>query len=130
MLIKTPNKELAFRAIINTWLKDKTIYCNSCGQTFETYPKDACCLEAQIGTNAQVLMAIVQQNKDAANTRGNEFGSNDDKNLRWGLSLPPGLHNMLDNFKKMHNQPGIFQEDGEMTWFMKKFPVFKTCQRT
>lgn len=126
MLIKTPNKELAFKAVINTWLRDKTIYCNSCGQI---YPKEnpdvACCETPQVGNNQDIFLAIVKQNKELSKSRMNEYGSNKAKNFRWGLSVPVSLHNVLDNFKKMHGQKGLFQEEGEVVWFMKKFPCFK-----
>jgi hypothetical protein len=131
MLIKTPNKELAFRAVINTWLKDKTLYCNNCGKDFDP-EKDSplCCDLPHIGRNIDHCKGIINQNKEISKTRLNEFGSNQDKNIRFGLSLPPSLFNVLDNFKKMHNQPGLFKEEGEINWFMKKFPEFKTCSRT
>lgn len=128
MLIKTPNKELAFRAVINTWLKDKAMYCNNCGTDFVNDP--FCCEDPQIGRNIDHCKGVINQNRELAKTRLNDFGSNEDKNIRWGLSLPPGLYNVLDNFKKMHNQPGIFKEEGEIVWFMKKFPEFKVCNKT
>lgn len=133
MLIKTPNKQLAFQAVINTWLKDKTIYCNECGATYAEYVNrcaDPACGSIQIGTNMDHCKGVINQNKELAKTRLNDFGSNADKNIRWGLSLPPSLFNVLDQFKKMHNQPGLFKEDGEIVWFMKKFPMFKVCSRT
>ena len=133
MLIKTPNKELAFRAVINTWLKDKTYYCNTCGQI---YPFDGTCCESPfVGTNVDIFLALVKQNKETTKTRFNEFGSNKAKNIRWGLSIPIGLHNVLDNWKKMQigndgkPLPGLFKEKGEVVWFGKKFPQFKIAQK-
>lgn len=133
MLIKTPDKAKAFTAVINIWLKDKTIYCNECGKTYTSYVNecvDPMCGGFQIGTNFDHCRGVIKQNKELAKTRLNDFGSNHDKNIRWGLSLPPSLFNVLDNFKKVHNQPGLFKEDGEIVWFMKKFPQFRVCTRT
>jgi hypothetical protein len=133
MLIKTPNKELAFKSVINTWLRDKTYYCNNCG---EIYPREtACCENPQVGTNIDIFFAIVAQNKEMTKSRKNEFGSNDDKNIRWGLSLPVSLHNVLDNWKKSQigddgkPLPGLFKESGELHWFMKKFPQFRIASK-
>lgn len=129
MIVKTPNKELAFHAVINTWLKDRTLYCNQCGEVYKE-DKPACCDNPQVGRNFDHCYGLIKQNKEMAKSRLNDFGSNEDKNLRWGLSLPPSLFNVLDNFKTMNGQPKLFEEKGELTWFMKKFPQFKTCNRT
>lgn len=126
MLIKTPNKELAFRAVINTWLKDKSMYCNHCGQN---YNGTICCENPQIGKNIDHCAGIIKQNKEIAKSRKNDFASTEDKTIRWGVSIPPSLYSTLNNFKKIHNQPGLFCEDGELNWFMKKFPQFKVCNK-
>lgn len=125
----TADKELAFRAIINTWLKDKTRYCCQCGKTTYEMIDGKCCDDQLIGNNVQVCEAIIEQNKDIRASRMNDYGSNDDKTLRWGVSLPPSLYYTIDRWKKGQNMPGLFNEKGEMEWFAKKFPVFKTCTR-
>ena len=129
MLIKIPNKEQAFRAVINVWLADKTKYCNNCGIKESDVSMTVCCEDPQIGTNFDVTKAIVVQNAYIRETRRNDFASTKDKSLRFGVSLPPALYTVLDNYKKMNNQVGLFQEDGEMVWFAKKFPMFATCKR-
>lgn len=127
MLIKTPDKQKAFEAVINMWLKDKTMYCNNCGTPFIDHP--FCCEDPQIGRNIDHCKGVINQNKELMKTRLNDFASNKDKTMRWGLSIPPGLHTLLDQYKKMHGLPGLFKEEGEIAWFMKKFPAFNTCKR-
>lgn len=130
MLIKTNNKEPAFRAIINTWLKDQSLYCNNCGEPFNP-SKDSpeCCDMPHIGRNIDHCKGVVDQNKELMKTRLNETGSTKDKSIRWGLSLPISLFYMLDNYKKSLNRPGLFKEEGEIVWFMKKFPQFKIASK-
>ena len=129
MLIKTNNKEKAFHAVINTWLKDKTMYCNFCGQDYKDDVTTPCCENPQVGRNMDHCMGIIKQNKMIRETRKNEFGSTDDKTLRYGVSMPPALYQVLDRFKVSNDKPKLFREDGEMVWFMKKFPQFTTCSR-
>lgn len=130
MLIKTNKKEPAFQAIINTWLKDKQLYCNECGKDFNPL-KDSplCCDTPTIGRNIDHCMQIVKQNKEVAKSRLNDFGSNKDKTMRFSLSMPIGLFYMLDNYKKSLGLPGLFKEQGEQVWFMKTFPAFRTQTR-
>jgi hypothetical protein len=130
MLIKTKNREDAYRAIINVWLKDKTLYCNNCGKPFDPLKDNPmCCEEPHIGKNIDHCMGIIKQNKELMKVRKNEFASNDDKNIRWGLSLPISLFYTIDNWKKGQGMKGLFREDGEITWFMKKFKQFNIASR-
>jgi len=126
MLIKTKSREDAYRAIINTWLKDQTFYCNNCGKTFDKM-KDSpfCCEEPHIGKNIDHCKGIIDQNKEMSKSRKNKFASVDSKTFRWGLSLPINLFYTIDNWKKGQGKEGLFREKGEITWFMKKFPQFR-----
>lgn len=126
----TSDKETAFRAVINTWLKDKTKYCIQCGAMPYEMTDGKCCNDQLMGTNWDYTKAIIEQNKDITQTRANDYGSTEKKDLRWGLSLPTSLYSVLNQFKKMNNLPPLFNEKGEIEWFMKKFPSFKTCART
>jgi hypothetical protein len=92
MLVKTNNKEQAFQAVINVWLKDPAKYCNTCGEPW----KEVKCCE-------------------------NQYGSNKTKTMRSLVSIPTGLYYMLDGFKRQNGQKGLFQEPGEDVWFAKKF---------
>lgn len=129
MLVKVANKDKAFRAVINTWLKDRSRYCNQCGTRVEDMTNGICCDDQLIGTNWDFCKAIIEQNKDIRESRINDFGSNEKKNLRFGVSIPASLYYSLNEFKKMHNLPALFNEKGEMEWFAKEFPVFRTCKR-
>lgn len=127
MLVRTNNKEEAFRAVINTWLKDETMYCNNC---LEFYKEGVvCCDTPQVGRNMDHCKGVIDQNKILRETRANDFASTEDKSIRWGLSLPPDLIRTFDNYKKSLGQPGIFKEPGEIVWFAKKFPAFAVCKR-
>jgi len=130
MLIKPKNREDAYRAVINTWLKDKTLYCNNCGKTFDRL-KDSpfCCDTPHIGTNMDHCRGIVNQNKEMMKTRKNDFASTQGKDIRWGLSVPISLFYTLNSWKKAQGFKGLFEEDGEITWFMKKFPQFRVASR-
>lgn len=127
MLIKTNNKEEAFRAVINTWLKDQTLYCNGCGEFYKP-EKFPCCEAPQVGRNMDHCKGVVDQNKMVRETRKNDFASTEDKSIRWGISMPPDLLRTLDRYKKSLKQPGLFKEPGEIVWFAKKFKEFAVCK--
>jgi hypothetical protein len=127
MLIKTNNKWDAVRAMINTLLKDRTVYCNECGQDYNENAR--CCKAPHIGRHADFVQDIIHQNKDVMATRLNETGSTKDKALRWGLSLPPRFLMELETaFKSMYNEK-LFKDAHEMRRFMKEFPAFATCSK-
>lgn len=125
----TNDKELAFRAIINVWLKDKTRYCAQCGLEETQMVDGKCCDDQMVGTNWDVCAAIIRQNERIRETRANDYGSTKDKTIRFGVSLPPSLFYTLNSWKKGNNMPALFEEDGEMTWFAKKFKQFAVCKR-
>jgi len=126
MLIKTNNKWDAVRAMINTLLKDKTLYCNECGAD---YVDGRCCERPHIGRHADFVQDIICQNKDIMATRLNDTGSTKDKTMRWGLSLPPRFLSELEvGFKSMY-QEKLFKDAHEMHRFMREFPAFATCSK-
>lgn len=128
MLIKTKNREDAYKAVINTWLKDKTYYCNNCGELY--YEGMAqCCDYPQIGTNFDICTALVRQNRELTKSRRNEYASAKGNNLRFGVSIPISLYYTLDNWKKQQGFKGLFSEKGELTWFMKKFKQFTVPEK-
>ena len=130
MLIKTKNKEDAYRAIINVWLKDQTLYCNNCGKEFRPERDNPmCCDMPHIGKNIDHCKGIIDQNKELMKTRKNDFASTKGKDIRWGLSLPISLFYTIDSWKKGQGMKGLFMDDGEITWFMKKFPCFRIANR-
>lgn len=127
MLVRTNNKEEAFRALINGWLKDQTLYCNNC---LEFYKQDVvCCENPHVGRNMDHCKGVIDQNKMLRETRANDFASTKDKSMRWGISMPPDLLRIMDKYKKSLDQPGLFKEPGEIEWFARKFPQFAVCKR-
>lgn len=123
MIVKTSNKEAAFKAVINTWLKDKRVYCNNCGHDFKP-ELGKCCESPEIGKNIDVMLAIVQQNKNLRAEQFNDLGSSRDKTIRFGVSLPPDLYQILDKYCRDHGDKGLFADAKDLNWFMKKFKCF------
>lgn len=112
--------------MINTLLKDETIYCNECGSTYLGFP---CCANPHLGKHVDFVQAIIRQNRDTLDTRLNDTGSTKDKSIRWGLSLPPRfLKDLETGFKTMY-QEKIFKDSKEMHRFMREFPAFATCSK-
>lgn len=128
MLIKVNNKEEAFRSVINMWLSDKRSYCNVCGKSNDSEKPSICCENPQVGTNRDHCYALIKQNKEIIKSRLNDFSSNQSNTMRWGLSLPPTLYQFLKKYCDMHNH-NFLKSSEELNWFMKKFPMFKTCNR-
>lgn len=122
MLIKTKDKWTAAHAIINVWLKDKTIYCGDCDADYkkEFFP---CCDEPILGTNYEHTKAIVEALKDAQKNLVNEYASNKKKTFRSTVKLPKRLYNMLDRYYKKHNTR-LFENEIEMRQFARKFKQF------
>jgi len=130
MLIKTKSRSDAYRAVINVWLKDPTLYCNNCGKTFDPLKDNPqCCDLPHIGKNIDHCRGIVKQNKELNKVRKNQYASTPGKHMRWGISMPISLLYTLDNWKKAQGKPGLFKEKGELTWFMKKFPMFRIPEK-
>jgi hypothetical protein len=136
MLIKVDQKEKVVRKAIDMWLKDPSIYCNWCGKQYEGddvkyIPSNSCCESPQIGRNIDHCMAIIKQNRELRETRRNSFASTQDKSIRFAVSLPPTLLGFLDKFFRQFSddKKGIFKEEGELTWFAKRFPQFTIPER-
>lgn len=127
--IKTYDREKAYRALINEWLKDKRKYCNNCDDEFilEFMP---CCEDPQISNNSGHTTAVIQVIKMIKETRDNKFASTKDKSIRWGVSLPPRLYRFLDNYeKKLEEGNRLFKTNEDMRWFAKTFPVFAVAEK-
>lgn len=125
MLIKVNNKAEAFRAVINMWLHDKEVYCNYCG----SHPDEStqlCCDNPQVGRNIDHCRGVIKQNKEMRSNRLNQFGSTKDNSIRYGLSLPPQLYQLLKRYSESHGEKFLGSKE-DINWFMKKFPEFRTC---
>jgi len=124
MLIRTHDKWIAVQAFINVWLKDKTLYCNYCGELFDKrfFP---CCDNPQVGRNVDHTMGLIKQNREMNKIRLNEFASTKKKRLRWGASIPPKLFHDLEKYLKTLGEKKLFNDNKELHQFMRKFPAFK-----
>ena len=106
MLVKTrDNKEQAYRDVINWWLKSDP-------------------------DNIQICRAVILQNRERKAKMRDMYGSSKDypKDLRAGLSLPPGLYFMLLHFERMHGRKFMDTKE-DFYWFAKKFPQFCIMER-
>lgn len=129
MLIQTRDRFEACEALINVWLKDKTKYCNNCNWNFDAALKEACCENPQLGTNFDHCYGLVRQNKEMQKTRENDFASNEDNTMRWGISIPPRLYQVLDQYYKGHGEKGLIRDQADFRKFMKKFPQFTIAKK-
>lgn len=104
-VVKTLDREKAYRAVINVWLKSSP-------------------------ENIAVTKAIIKQNKYRRASAQNTFGSMKgfEKDLRIGLSLPHGLYYSLVQYERMHDRE-FMQDKKDLWWFAKKFPQFTICER-
>jgi hypothetical protein len=126
--VQTTDKWTAIHAFINMWLKDETVYCNNCGQKFIGEGYD-CCDNMQRGTNKTYTAALLQQNKVRQATRLNQYGSNDKKTFRIGVSMLPSLVNDLERYCKLNMGEKLWSNDKEFNTFMKRFPMFRVCEK-
>lgn len=122
MLIKTNNKEQALHAVINFWLKDKSVYCNNCGLS-NPPTNPPCCENPQIGKNLDHCRGVIKQNKELQKETYNDYASNANKNMRFSVSLPPALYNVLSKYCELHGEK-LFGSEEQINWFAKKFPQF------
>jgi hypothetical protein len=128
MLVKTHDRWVAVHALINTLLKDKSLYCNNCGMDYDErfHP---CCEEPHVGHHAQFLKLVIEQNKVIRQTRKNAYASNDDKSMRMKFSLPPRFFEELCKaFQQTYNEP-LFRTEKDHNDFTRKFPQFAVCER-
>jgi len=123
MLIKTTDKWQACHALINEWLKEKTIYCGNCDAD---YNKDffPCCDNPVLGNNYEHTKAIVDAIKDQQKELLNEYASTKKKNFRSTVKLPRRLYYILDKYYKNHGTK-FFENQAEMRQFARKFKMFK-----
>jgi len=126
--IKINNKIDASRAIINTWLKDPTIYCNHCGLDSKYFlVEESCCETPQIGRNIDHMKGGIRQNKILREIAKNDYGSNQDKTMRFAVSMPPRLLMTLEKYFDGHNEK-LFNNQKELHDFMKAFPALCSCK--
>jgi hypothetical protein len=128
----TNSKETAIRAFIYEWLRDDTQYCNYCGSVFVKAPEgcvqDLCCDKPHIGTNVTFIYMLIQENKTIRESRANKFASNEDKTMRWGISITPRLLHDLEDYSINTLKEPLLKDKKEMDEFMRSFPEFCICE--
>ena len=126
-------KETAIRAFIAEWVRDSTEYCNYCGNVYTKAPEgcvqDICCPTPHIGTNLTFLWLLIQENKLLRESRANQFASNKDKSMRWGLSITPRLMHDLEEYSINTLKEPLWKDTAEMNDFMRSFPEFAVCDK-
>ena len=102
---KTRDRETAYRAVVNTWLKANPENTQYCGQ-------------------------VIQQNRERKLLNSDEFGSMNEfpDDVRIGLSIPVGLYYVLLKFERMHGRE-FMKDKKDLRWFAKKFPQFCIVER-
>lgn len=107
---QTRDRETAYRAVINTWLKANP-------------------------ANWQYCREVIDENKIAKAMQHDSFGKakGNPHDLRRGLRIPEGLYYTLDQFEKLHNEEGeerkFLATKADFHWFMKTFPQFNVVDR-
>ena len=80
--------------------------------------------------NVKVCYAVIEQNRvrrqELQNSSGKSKGN--PKDLRLGLSLPPGLYYILKNLEKFHGRE-FMRDKKDLYWFARKFPQFTISER-
>lgn len=131
MLIKnTDDKERVYRDIINMGLKNPRIYCNNCDETFIDFKRPPCCDDPQLGTNYSFTKAIVKQNRDIRATRLKVTAATKNNSLRWGVSMPKWMYELLDRYERMQGEGRkLFKDKNDVAWFAKRFKAFAIPER-
>lgn len=120
MLIQKGTREDAIHALINIWLKDPRFYCGWCGKEY-LEGNGACCEQPFIARNSQVLEQFYQELLIDRENNKNDYASNDAKDFRVVLRMPPGLLRFLElTFESMYGEK-LFTDKHDINWFAKKF---------
>ena len=127
MLIKTHDREKAYRALINLALKDNRKYCNYCGKDYNP-KKMPCCEAPEIGTNAQHAHAVAVQCKLLRDSRQKDTAASKQGHMRFGISLPPWMYRMLDNFEVLHGRR-LISSQKDINWLARTFKDFAIPRR-
>lgn len=72
--------------------------------------------------NPTETRAVIVQNAAIRNSNYTKFGSDKEKTMRHGASLPPGLY-----FKLLQIMPDLFTNKRKLHHFMKVYKGFRTC---
>lgn len=122
-------KMKAIRGLINTWLKDQTVYCNNCDLVAmpELLAYESCCENPQLGRNVEHYLGCVKQNKATRETNLKLTGATESNHMRQAVSLPPRLLMLLESYFDKYEE-SLFNNSGELHDFMRTFPQFCSCE--
>ena len=115
------SKMNATKAFINTWLKDPTVYCASCGSTFRG---ELCCEEPYLTDRMTRVTGLMEANQEAQAEQLNQFASTKNKNMRRSLSMPTELLKDLESYFMSQYEEPFLADQKETRAFMKAFPQF------
>lgn len=68
------------------------------------------------------MRLFLHENKKERQRQANKYASTEDRQLRYGIAIPPGLMYTLQEF-----EPNLFNNDTLRHTFMKKFKGFTIC---
>lgn len=119
MSCATGSREDAIHSLINVWLKDNTLSCGWCGEKF--LATEPCCEKPFIASNSEILRQFHKEIKERRDEQKNKYASNEDKNLRLTVSMPPSLFLFLEKaFERLYNEK-LFSKEYDHNWFAKHF---------
>lgn len=119
-IIKTNDRLEVIEAIINTWLKDKTIYCNNCGVN---YSGNICCEDPQVGTNMDHARALSIENEMVRSNQLKNTGASKKNTMRLSLRLPPRLYQFIRNYFLGYNE-NFPKDKRELHRLMRRLKAF------
>ena len=101
----TRDRQKAYQAVINVWIKASPENFNTCVQ-------------------------VIKQNKIRKAGMRDSFGGLKEfpKDIRIGLSIPPGLYYTLVKYERMHDDE-FMKTKADLRWFARKFPQFCVIDR-
>lgn len=106
-------------ALLNESLKDNTVYCNNCQKDFrkEEFP---CCENPKLGTNAEVLRAVIAENDLRRSELYNSNGATRSKSMRIAFSLPVRMYSVIKRYFAKYGE-NFPKDNAELHSMMRKF---------
>jgi len=122
--VSTPSRAKYVRAMINECLRHDYISCAACGELITNDRLDIPCCETPVwGTNKEHLRRFMIEKQEMTNSRLNQFGSNKNKTIRFGLSIPIFLYQFIQGALRQYGEE-VIDDKYDITWWMKNFPMF------
>lgn len=128
MLIKSNNRTEAIRAVINEWLKDNTLYCDSCGKDYFSQ-RMPCCSSPYILNNFTAMKMIMDECREKKETNLKATAATKSNAMRFSVKMPERLLCTLDNYFKTYGEKGLFRDKRDLHSFMRNFHQLSTAER-